>query len=103
MAAAQLVQRNDYRERDWQTRAGTVDLRIPKLRKGSYFPGFLEPRRMSKLLCATWQRYRFHFMRNALAHDRLKLMPKCAVATKSHTSPLGHDLRSGHGNIIFGF
>ena len=43
-----INQRNGYRGRAWETRAGTVELKIPKLRKGSYFPGFLEPRRMAE-------------------------------------------------------
>ena len=48
--------RNGYRERQWDTRAGSIDLQIPKLRKGSYFPGFLEPRRTAeKALAAVIQ------------------------------------------------
>jgi transposase-like protein len=42
------AQRNGYCGRARETRAGTVELRIPKLRTGSYFPGFLEARRMAE-------------------------------------------------------
>jgi len=51
--------RNGYRPREWQTRAGTVELQIPKIRQGSYFPSFLEPRRRSEqaLLAVVQQAY----------------------------------------------
>ena len=40
--------RNGYRARRWDTRAGEIELQIPKLRQGSYFPGFLRPRKRSE-------------------------------------------------------
>ncbi len=42
------AQRNGVRHRPWETRVGTIDLAIPKLRTGSYFPSWLEPRRRSE-------------------------------------------------------
>lgn len=48
--------RNGFRERAWDTRAGSIALKIPKLRSGSYFPAFLEPRRTAeKALAAVIQ------------------------------------------------
>jgi putative transposase len=51
--------RNGYRERIWETRVGEIPLHIPKLRKGSYFPSLLEPRRRSEqaLLAVVQQAY----------------------------------------------
>ncbi len=46
--AERLTHRNGYRPRRWDTRAGELELAIPKLRRGSYFPSFLEPRRRSE-------------------------------------------------------
>jgi putative transposase len=43
-----VTHRNGYRPRDWDTRVGTVELQIPKLRQGSYFPSLLEPRRRAE-------------------------------------------------------
>jgi putative transposase len=43
-----LTHRNGYRTRAWSTRAGELELAIPKLRRGSYFPSFLEPRKRSE-------------------------------------------------------
>ena len=40
--------RNGYRQRQWDTRVGSLELAIPRLRSGSYFPSFLEPRRRSE-------------------------------------------------------
>jgi putative transposase len=47
-SAEQINSRNGYRERTWDTRAGSVELKIPKLRQGSYFPESLEPRRTAE-------------------------------------------------------
>ena len=44
-SAERLTHRNGYRARSWSTRAGEIELAIPKIRRGSYFPSFLEPRK----------------------------------------------------------
>ena len=43
-----ITHRNGYRTRDWDTRVGTIDLQIPRVREGSYLPSFLEPRRRAE-------------------------------------------------------
>ena len=53
--------RSGYRDRLWETRTGAIGLRIPKLRKGNYFPPFLEPRRTAeKALAAVIQEAYVH-------------------------------------------
>ena len=54
-----LTQRNGYRPRPWDTRVGTLELQIPRVREGSYFPTLLEPRRRSEraLLAVVQQAY----------------------------------------------
>ena len=45
---ARVTHRNGYRPRPWETRVGEIELLIPRVRQGSYFPSFLEPRRRSE-------------------------------------------------------
>ena len=81
-------QRNGYRDGDWQTRVGTVELRIPKLSKGSYFPAFVEPRRLAeKALTAVIQEAYVQGISTRSVDDLVKAMGMEGIS-KSQVSRL---------------
>jgi len=86
------VQRNGYRERGWDTRAGRIELDIPKLRRGSYFPSFLEPRRTAeKALTAVIQEAYVHGVSTRSVDDLVRAMGASGVS-KSQVSRLVEEI-----------
>ena len=84
--------RNGYRSRDWDTRVGTMELRIPRIREGSYFPSLLEPRRRSeKALLAVIQQAYVEGVSTRRVDDLIKSLG-CDGISKSQVSRICRDL-----------
>jgi transposase-like protein len=84
--------RNGYRDRPWHTGIGTIPVAIPKLRKGSYFPQFLEPRRTAdKALVAVIQEAYVHGVSTRSVDDLVKAMGMSGIS-KSQVSRLCEDI-----------
>lgn len=98
--AERLNSRNGYRDRTWETRSGTVELKVPKLRTGSYFPEFLEPRRTAeKALAAVIQEAYVHGVSTRSVDDLVKALGMSGVS-KSQVSRLCGELDEKVGAFL---
>lgn len=92
--------RNGYRDRLWETRAGSIDLRIPKLRRGAYFPGFLEPRRTAeKALVAVVQEAYIQGVSTRSVDELVKAMGMTGIS-KSQVSRLCSEIDERVGAFL---
>ncbi|OQC03719.1 MAG: Transposase, Mutator family [Alphaproteobacteria bacterium ADurb.Bin100] len=92
--------RNGYRERAWDTRAGSLALKIPKLRSGAYFPEFLEPRRTAeKALTAVIQEAYIQGISTRSVDDLVKALGMSGVS-KSQVSRLCGELDERVGAFL---
>jgi putative transposase len=89
---ARTTQRNGFRERNLETRLGTLDLKIPKLRQGSYFPAFLEPRKTAeRALVAVVQEAWIQGVSTRKVDDLVQAMGMSGIS-KSQVSKLCQDI-----------
>ena len=99
-SAERINSRNGYRDRTWDTRAGSVELKNPKLRQGSYFPEFLEPRRTAeKALTAVIQEAYVQGISTRSVDDLVKALGMSGVS-KSQVSRLCGELDERVGAFL---
>jgi len=91
-SAGRVGQRNGYRERSWDTRVGTVELKVPRVRDGGYFPSLLEPRRRAeKALAAVVQEAYVHGVSTRKVDELVKALGMGGIS-KSRVSELCEEL-----------
>jgi putative transposase len=91
-SAGRTGQRNGYRERSWDTRVGTVQLKVPRIRDGGYFPSLLEPRRKAeRALAAVVQEAYVHGVSTRKVDELVKALGMSGIS-KSRVSELCEEL-----------
>ena len=95
-----ITYRNGYRPRPWDTRVGTLELQVPKVREGSYFPSLLEPRRRSeRALLAVVQQAYVEGVSTRRVEDLVQALG-CEGISKSQVSRICQELDDDHESFL---